>query len=225
MRTLVLGDIHGCSAALDYVLNMARPQPEDTIITLGDQIDRGPDTRGVVERLLRLKSRCTLIPLKGNHEFMMLASRSDPLWEKNWRGHGGQETLISYAPEKRNPTFKDVPAEHWDFLEHECLDYWETETHIFVHANLTPELPLSEQAPLVLFWEFLPPDPQPHHSGKMLICGHTAQETGRPLNLGHTLCLDTYAYGGGFLSCLDLDTGIVYQASQSGFKRQLQMKR
>ena len=224
MRTLAIGDIHGCSAALDLVLNMAKPEAADTIVTLGDYIDRGPDSKGVIDRLLFLKKHCLLIPLKGNHEIMMLASRTDAACEKQWRGHGGEETMDSYGSGRSQGSFRDVPREHWDFMEHECLDAWETDSHIFVHAGLDPDLPVSEQSDLHLFWEFLPASPQPHCSGKTMICGHTSQDSGRPLNFGHTLCIDTYVYGGGFLSCLDVENGIVYQASQSGFRRQIQLR-
>ena len=224
MRTFAIGDIHGCSAALDHVLDMARPEPGDTIITLGDYVDRGPDSKGVIDRLLALKKEFLLIPLKGNHEIMMLGSRTDSICEKQWRGHGGDQTLLSYAPQKQNPTLREVPAEHWEFMEHECLDSWETDTHIFVHANLAPDVPVGEQSDLHLFWEFLTDRPPPHRSGKTMICGHTSQDSGRPLNFGHALCIDTYAYGGGFLSCLDVGSGTVYQAGQSGFRRQLRIR-
>lgn len=224
MRTLAIGDIHGCSSAFDHLLRLTKLTPEDTVIILGDTVDRGPDSRGVIERLIRLKSFCRLILLKGNHEIMMLESRFDPVWDQDWRGHGGRHTLKSYAPAKENPTHSDVPPEHWDFLERDFHDYWETDRHIFVHANLSPEIPLHQQPPVVLFWEFLTKNPEPHMSGKTMICGHTSQSTGVPLNLGHTVCIDTWAYGGGFLSCLDVGSGIVYQASQSGMKRRLTLR-
>ena len=225
MRTLVIGDIHGCSKALDLVLKLAQVRKSDTIITLGDYVDRGPDSKGVIERLLWLQKQCRLIPIVGNHEIMMLQSRTDPLWHKDWLGHGGRHTLRSYAPHKENPTLHDVPDEHWKFIEHDCRDWWETDAHIFVHAGLAPAVPLADQQPLQLFWEFLTPDAQPHISGKMIICGHTSQQNGRPLHLGHTLCLDTHAYAGGFLSCMDIATGNVWQASQSGMKREFPLLR
>lgn len=224
MRTLAIGDIHGCSAAFDHILRLARPEPDDTLIILGDVVDRGPDSRGVVARLIQLKSYCRLILLKGNHEVMMLESRFDPLWDQDWRGHGGRHTLKSYAPGKENPTHSDVPPVHWEFLEHEFLNYWETDSHIYVHAGLAPDIPLAEQQTLQLFWEFISRETRAHMSGKTIICGHTSQSTGVPLNLGHTVCIDTWAYGGGFLSCLDVGSGIVYQASQSGMKRRLTLR-
>ena len=224
MRTLAIGDIHGCSAALDHILKMVRPQKDDIVVTMGDYVDRGPDSKGVVDRMLALKSYCRLIPLKGNHEMMMLESRTDAEWERSWRGHGGDQTLLSYAPQKEKPGFADVPPAHWEFLEHDCLDYWETDSHIYVHANLAQDVPLNEQPPFMLFWEFLSDRPQPHCSGKTMICGHTSLRSGYPLNLGHTICIDTYAYGGGFLTCLDVGSSTVYQASQSGMRREMKLR-
>src|SRR5688572_610487 len=165
MRTLAIGDIHGCSAALDHLLRMVQHEESDIVVTVGDYVDRGPDSKGVVDRMLFLKTRCLLVPLKGNHEVMMLESRTDSEWDREWRRHGGQQTLASYAPQKDSPTFQNVPPEHWAFLEHECLDYRETDSHIFVHANLAPDLPLHEQPHNILFWEFLSDQPQPHCSG------------------------------------------------------------
>ena len=75
-RTIAIGDIHGCSAALDALLKTIRPRPEDRIVTLGDYINRGPDSRGVIERLIELKDRCRLVPLLGNHDQMLLEARS-----------------------------------------------------------------------------------------------------------------------------------------------------
>ena len=61
-RTIAIGDIHGCLAALNALLEAIRPRPEDCIVTLGDYINRGPDSRGVIERLIELKDRCRLVP-------------------------------------------------------------------------------------------------------------------------------------------------------------------
>ena len=75
-RTIAIGDIHGCSAALDALLKAIQPRPEDCIVTLGDYINRGPDSRGVIERLIELKDRCRLVSLLGNHDQMLLDVQS-----------------------------------------------------------------------------------------------------------------------------------------------------
>ena len=96
-RTIAVGDIHGCLAALETLLAAIRPQPEDTIVTLGDYIDRGPDCRGTVQRLIDLGRQCRLIPLLGNHDDMMLKVHDgrDDLYV-DWLLFGGNATLVSY---------------------------------------------------------------------------------------------------------------------------------
>jgi hypothetical protein len=71
-RTIAIGVIHGCSAALDALLEAIGPRPDDIIVTLGDYINRGPDSRGVLDRLIDLIRRCRLVPLLGNHDQMLL---------------------------------------------------------------------------------------------------------------------------------------------------------
>jgi len=77
-RTIAIGDIHGCSAALDALLEAFQPSSEDTIVTLGDYINRGPDSRGVIDKLIELKDRCRLVPLRGNHEEMCASAEPRP---------------------------------------------------------------------------------------------------------------------------------------------------
>ncbi|MDJ0562930.1 MAG: metallophosphoesterase, partial [Microcystis sp. M49629_WE12] len=72
MRTLAIGDIHGCSKALDHLLEIVNPKPQDTLITLGDYVNKGRDSKGVIDRLISLHKQGNLIPLKGNHEIIML---------------------------------------------------------------------------------------------------------------------------------------------------------
>ena len=69
-RIVVIGDIHGCATALRTLVKVIDPRPEDTIVTLGDYIDWGPDSRGVIEQLIGLSGRCHLVPVLGNHEEM-----------------------------------------------------------------------------------------------------------------------------------------------------------
>ncbi len=99
------------------------------------------------------------------------------------------------------------------------LDYYETERQIFVHANLYPDLPLNEQPDYVVFWQHIDEWTPPHQSGKTMICGHTSQKTGEILNLGHAICIDTAACKGGWLTCLDVETGDYWQANESGETR------
>ncbi len=216
MRTLALGDIHGCLTALTTVLDAASLTNDDRLITLGDYVDRGPDSRGVIDWLIERKSTVgNLIALRGNHDMMMLAAR-ECQGVADWLSVGGRETLASYGEPIR---VENVPAEHWQFLEADCRDYFELDDCFFVHGNVDPQLPLEEQSPLVLHWEKCH-DPQPHISGKTMICGHTAQKSGLPLNMGHAICLDTWVYDpAGWLTCLNVDSGEYWQANERGQTR------
>src|SRR5262245_55090137 len=97
MRTFAIGDIHGCSRAFDTLLVQVAPRPDDRIITLGDYVDRGPDSCGVINRLLALSKQLRLVCLRGNHDQMMLDARDSPLAEEMWLECGGRETLRSYS--------------------------------------------------------------------------------------------------------------------------------
>jgi serine/threonine protein phosphatase 1 len=217
-RVLAIGDIHGCSRALDALLALVAPRAEDQVITLGDVVDRGPDSYSVLESLLGLRRTCNLVALRGNHELMMLCARQSGSDNRVWLACGGAETLASYARGGKPGTFADVPAHHWDFLEKQCVSWHETDSHFFVHANAHPEVPLDEQPDYLLYWEPFEKT-APHASGKIMVCGHTQQRTGVPRNLGHAICLDTWAYGDGWLTCLDTTTGRIWQTNQDGDHR------
>ncbi len=149
----------------------------------------------------------------GNHEQMMLAARTSHDKFSDWLQNGGDATLRSYAGVRG--ALRDVPADHWRFLETKLVDYVETETHIFVHANACPDMEMTEQPDYMLRWERCDKIVA-HESGKVIICGHTPQKSGRPLNRGYAICLDTDACGGGPLTCLDAGSGRVWQADANG---------
>lgn len=213
MRQFAIGDIHGCLAALMQLDQEIQFRSTDVVVTLGDYVDRGPDSCGVIEFLIALGRRCQLIPLRGNHEIMMLRARDDRSALADWISNGGDKTLDSY----RAKTFEDVPVSHWNFLE-STRSYHESDRDFFVHANAYPDFALADQPHYMLYWEFLG-QPSPHESGKRMICGHTAQKSGEILNFGHAICIDTYAHGGGWLTCLECRTNSYWQASQKGQSR------
>jgi hypothetical protein len=112
-----------------------------------------------------------------------------------------------------------IPDEHYKFLG-ACLDFQETDSHIFIHANYFPDIPMTEQPVFMLRWESLRDlTPGPHDSGKMVIVGNTSQKGSEILDLGHLKCIDTYCYGGGWLAALDVRTGEVWQADHDGRMR------
>ena len=118
-RTIAIGDIHGCSAALDALVVAIDPRPEDCIITLGDYINRGPDSRGVIDRLIDLTKRRRLVPLIGNHEEMLFEALAGSFPLDHFLGVGGDATLDSYGPD-RLPSL--ISVDHARFLD-SCLDY------------------------------------------------------------------------------------------------------
>lgn len=215
MRILAIGDIHGCSIAFDTLIAAVKPQLNDQIITLGDYIDRGPDSKGIIKRLMAWHHAGQLTALRGNHELMMLDAQTNRQKKSRWRSCGGDATLASYSKSGKYGKLGDVPDSHWHFFKNICVDWCETKTHFFVHANAHPDLPLAAQPPQMLFWEKLG-FPEPHCSGKIMVCGHTSQKTGVPLNIGHAICLDTRVYGKGWLTCLDTTSGKIWQANQAG---------
>jgi serine/threonine protein phosphatase 1 len=220
MRVLAVGDIHGCLHALKTLLDLVAPRPEDLLVTLGDYVDRGPDSCGVLDLLIRLHSGGRLVALRGNHDQMMLDARDGLDGGDMWLACGGSETLASYGADDPNRIdLSAVPESHWRFLQETCVDWYETDSHFFVHANAYPELPLIEQPRYMLYWEKLF-QPCNHLSGKTMVCGHTRQLNGLPLVLGSSVCIDTGVYdSNGWLTCLDAASGRYWQANQQGRMR------
>jgi serine/threonine protein phosphatase 1 len=213
-RTIAIGDIHGCDLALARLLEDISPEPDDLIVTLGDYVDRGPNAPAVLDRLLQLQTECRLEPLLGNHEVMLLAALEDPSEFEFWLGAGGEPTLAAYGSD-----LGSIPAAHRRFLSI-CRPYVELDDFIFVHANYTPSLPLECQPEYVLYWEHLTAHlPGRHISGKTAIVGHTPQRNGRILRLDHLICIDTFCYGGGWLTALDVHSNKVWQADKDGESR------
>lgn len=215
MRELAIGDIHGCARSFETLLEAIQPQRSDTIVLLGDYIDRGPDSRRVIDMILELSGLCTVVPLTGNHEVMLQRAALDPAVLKEWLRHGGIETLRSYGQDGRPVGLGDLPPRHRQFFREETLDYWESDECIFVHASLDPKLDLDEQPDYLLFWQTFA-DPTVHKSGKQVICGHTAQTSGVPAVFDYGICIDTWVYGKGWLTCLDTREKTVTQANERG---------
>lgn len=217
-RTIAIGDIHGCITAFETLLDAIEIDALDTIVTLGDYIDRGPDSRAVVERLLDLQQQVNLVSLIGNHEAMLLDSFRDEATRMAWLSYGGRETMYSYGiPPNRLPEF---PEDHLEFFRR-CRLFFETSMHIFVHGGCVPFLPLDQTAVDDLIWKKLGENPvRPHVSGKMVVCGHTPQISGDILDLGFLKCIDTACYAGGWLTALEVTPPFqLWQANEQGMVR------
>lgn len=215
-RTIAIGDVHGCAVALRTLLEAVAPGADDVVVTLGDYVDHGPDSRGVVETLIGLAGRCRLVPLLGNHEEMLLEVREGRSAPDSWLRFGGDRALESYGAQD----VAEIPREHVDFLK-SCRRFHETEQAMFVHAGYWPNLPLPQQPATALLWEHLDPErAAPHYSGKVAIVGHTPQADGRILDLGFVKCIDTNCCHGGWLTALDVDSGRWHQADELGRVRE-----
>ena len=209
-RVLAIGDIHGCSIALETLLRGIGTTPSDTIVVLGDLIDRGPNSKFVLERLIRLASEASLIAILGNHDEMLLQSLERGSPRMLWIGAGAKATLESYGG-----GLEKIPQHHIDFVR-SMRRYWQTETHIFVHANVESDVEMEDQADVWLRWQALAGDEIRHCSGKTVVCGHTALANGLPAYTDGFVCIDTKAYVGQWLTCMDVASQRIWQANQQG---------
>jgi serine/threonine protein phosphatase 1 len=212
-RVLAIGDIHGCATALAALVDGLKARADDVVVMLGDAIDRGPDSRGVLEQLLALRERCQLISIVGNHEQMMLEALDGAIPVQDWLYHGGAETLDSYgAPAGVNA----IDPAHVEFIR-TWGDLYQTDSHFFAHGNYIASRPLDRQPWVDLRWQSLHwHTPAPHVSGKTAVLGHTSNKQGQVVNLGHLVCIDTYCCGGYWLTAFDTTTGQIWQANESG---------
>lgn len=218
-RVYAVGDVHGRADLLDAMIALirddltARP-PEGIrpwLVMLGDYVDRGPDSRGVLARLVAGPWPVGLrrVFLKGNHEDMMLRLlRGAPGLAGLWLANGGAETLGSYGVAATDtgalPARLDaaLPADHRRFLEgldllHASGDY------LFVHAGIRPGVPLDRQAPEDLMWIREPFLSAAHALGAVVVHGHTIHAA--PVEQGNRIGIDTGAYASDVLTCLVLE--------------------
>ena len=209
-HTYAIGDVHGRLDLLDAAIEaIARHAAHASfrMIMLGDYIDRGPDSRGVIDRLMTLEQAWDLVCLKGNHEVLMTQALLDPS-EANlsvWLANGGVQTLASYGLEPDDDLLSGVPEAHLRWL---CaLPSTARDPHrIYVHAGLAPGKPLERQKDATLLWireAFLraPAEDFEVH----VVHGHTPLWKGKPdpaapERLDHRTNLDTAAFATGVLS-------------------------
>lgn len=210
-RTIAIGDIHGCCRALDALLDIINPGEHDQLVFLGDYVDRGPDSRLVIDRLADLQRHCRTVFLMGNHEIMLLRALEGAADLHFWLQYGGQATVDSYGG-----SVDSIPEEHLAFLRR-CRWHHETERHLFIHANYLADVPLDQQPEALLLWTHLIRRlPDRHRSGKKAVVGHTPQTTGEILDLGYLVCIDTFCCGGGWLTALDVNSKQIWQTNREG---------
>ncbi len=203
-KYFAIGDIHGCLDKLLALMNRLDVHwGQDTVVFMGDYIDRGPDSKGVVDCVLDLRRKHEqIVCLAGNHESMFL-NYLDHREEHIFLCNGGRDTLRSYdiSPDEQDRRAK-LPPEHLQFFE-TLLPFYETENHLFVHAGVRPGIPMELQDPHDLIWirhEFFMSD---HGLKKTVVFGHTPF-SGEPFVGEKMIGIDTGAVYGGTLTCLEL---------------------
>ena len=209
-KIFAIGDIHG---TIDRLQDLMQKIPidfaNDTLIFIGDYIDRGPGSVEVVNYLLDLKKRWPgIIFLKGNHE-EMLQKYLDGSDRFTYLLNGGQKTLDSYLSKTVQTGSFPIPAEHMDFFNSLRL-YYETESHIFVHAGLRPKVPLASQESEDMLWirdKFIH---SRYNFGKPVVFGHTPLE--KPLVEANKIGIDTGAVYGNALTCVQLPDMVFFSA-------------
>jgi len=183
-RLIAIGDIHGEMRQLDSLLNKLQLQKEDTVVFLGDYIDRGRFSRQVITRLIQLSKTCRCIFLMGNHEKMLLEAyldKSETSYNM-WMMNGGVETVESYG------TYENIFATHLEFFK-SLKYYYKTDKYFFVHAGVNPDKTLDEQDKNDFLWIRFAFIDHPHKLKQKIIYGHTPVE--EPLIEVDKICIDT----------------------------------
>jgi serine/threonine protein phosphatase 1 len=191
-----IGDIHGSLHKLRDLMMLCERHADGrtaSFIFLGDYIDRGPDSRGVVEALMDMQSRQPdrVIALKGNHEAVALEVVDGETEAELWLREGGTATLRSYDIDDA----RDLPDEHVAWLRALPLCY-DDGRRFFVHAGVDPEKPLGAQRDRDLIWIREPFLSDARDYGRLIVHGHTPQTDGIPDFRGNRLNLDTGAVFG-----------------------------
>jgi serine/threonine protein phosphatase 1 len=219
-RIYAVGDIHGCADLLanlfDRVDDDIRLRPASNILQvfLGDYIDRGPDSRQVLDLLIARQRGTDAVFLKGNHEDFAIRFLKDPTILTQWKNIGGLNTVASYGVATTNyrearsqramavALRLSMPADHLDFLRglnlsFTCGDFF------FAHAGVRPGVALEKQNPHDLLWirdDFLLHE---EDFGKVVVHGHTPSH--EPVVRHNRINIDTGAYATGRLTCLVLE--------------------
>jgi serine/threonine protein phosphatase 1 len=226
MRIYAVGDIHGRLDLLDKILDLiasdckGRGEAETLLVFLGDYVDRGANSKGVVTRLINgLPPDLTPVFLKGNHENLLLTFLDQPGAGLNWLHNGGDATLLSYGVEPHaiqdafflgRAALAETSAAFWTLLPDDHLQfyrslkpYFRAGGYFFVHAGVRPGVALDLQSEADLIWireEFLN---YPNDFGAVVVHGHTPASA--PEVLHNRIGIDTLAFRTGKLTAIALE--------------------
>jgi serine/threonine protein phosphatase 1 len=206
-----VGDIHGRADLLDDMLRRiaddaraSGPAGRPTLVFLGDYVDRGPDSRAVVERLIGgLPKDFNTHFLKGNHEAMLLDFLQEPWRLEHWRMNGGEATMRSYGVDTERLMQLRAPPERWrgtlaEALPESHLEFFKNlelsvsfGDYLFVHAGVKPGVPLAAQQEADLIWIRSPFLDCTEPFGKVVVHGHTPEKA--PVTRSNRIGIDTGA--------------------------------
>ncbi|OIP90893.1 MAG: metallophosphatase [Syntrophaceae bacterium CG2_30_49_12] len=210
-KIFAVGDIHSCLFKLKEMMTLLKIDPvADTLVFVGDYIDRGPDACGVVDLILRIKRTVNkVICLLGNHEQLFLDYYLEKINRKIFLSNGGMSTLLSYGLNGTcDGNTTNIPESHLQFFN-SLYPYYETDDYIFVHAGLKPGIPLEQQDRDDILWirnEFIA---SAYDFGKIVVFGHTPFSV--PLVGVNKIGIDTGAVYGGKLTCVELPEIKIHQ--------------
>jgi serine/threonine protein phosphatase 1 len=216
---IAIGDIHGCLEPLQQLVE--KLPADEELVFLGDYIDRGPRSAGVVQYLLALGKQRPCRFLMGNHEHLMMTAVVEPEAIPHWLVNGGGPTLISYGTSQREwqtaPDRRTFLGKHHAFYKNLAL-YWEDDDTIYVHAGIDVGISnMRSQEPEVLLWirdKFF--RNAERWSGKQVVFGHTPTRTmglsGKTIFQSHQFFgIDTGCVYGGYLTAWHSRTHEVWQ--------------
>jgi serine/threonine protein phosphatase 1 len=213
-----VGDVHGklnlLKALVDRiradVANPATPGPK-TLVFMGDYVDRGEDSRGVLEYLAALDiPDCELVFLRGNHEQQMVDFIDEPLAKRRWLDWGGRETLASFGFPAIFPTaddeeyirmadaFGEALGALRRFIDERTVLWWRIGNVVFSHGGMEPSLPIDQQSPKTMLWGSDAFMKQGGPPGYWHVHGHVIQP--KPGIFGNRIAVDTGAYDTGLLT-------------------------
>ncbi len=218
-RLIAVGDIHGQLDKLNHLMAMVNPTEKDQFVFLGDYIDRGPDSRGVIAWLIEFRKQYPHSKfLRGNHDQMILDALTEAgiIYDNRLREisqednttidsfniilfkrNGGLETLKSYGIKDLG---QGIPVEHINFLNGTKL-WWQCDPFLFVHAGIEAEIPIEQQDPNSLMWNR---DGAPGKNGKIVVVGHSPTADNRPHFDPGLYSLDTGAGHDHYLTACDV---------------------
>lgn len=191
-RLAFIGDIHGDSVRLSALLGRLEGR---RLVFLGDYIDRGPDSRGVIDRLLEIKKReLNPIFLLGNHELGLLTFLSGKLSFLEYAWMGGLSTMRNYVgradDDVRSELEAAVPRTHFEFLS-SCTPFFETDRFVASHAGINPACPESRELAEIVIGRHPSLFTSEFRLIKLIICGHYLQATKAPFVSDGVICLNT----------------------------------